>query len=168
MSAIHTPEFDAYIGIGSNLEDPMRQVQTAIRELRSLPRSRVIKVSPLYRTPPMGPPDQPPYVNAAVKLTTRLAPLALLDALLDIERGHGRVRKGRKWGPRTLDLDLLVYGERIMDEPRLTLPHPGIAERAFVLVPLHDIEPELEVPGIGTVSALHERCDTGEIHPLTD
>lgn len=166
MSTIHTGQVRVYVGVGSNLEEPIRQVRTAMRELHTLNDTRVVKVSPLYRTPPMGPPDQPAYVNAVVKLCTRLAPVALLDALLEIERHHGRVRNGRKWGPRTLDLDILVYGDRVIQEPRLTVPHPGIAERPFVLVPLHDIEPELEVPGVGTVSTLRQRCDVGEIHPL--
>ncbi len=163
-----TPEVIAYIGVGSNLESPLNQVRTALRELRGLACSRVVCTSALYRTPPMGPPDQPAYINAVVELGTRLAPLALLHALLDIEREHGRVRTGRKWGPRTLDLDILLYGDRIIRAPRLTVPHPGIAERAFVLVPLHDIAPELEVPGLGAVAELRDHCDVSEIERLTE
>ncbi len=166
---MHTTQDNiAYIGVGSNLADPVHQVRSAFLDLDAVPHCRVSKVSPLYRTPPMGPADQPPYVNAAVKLHTRLAPLPLLDALLAVERRHGRVRDGRRWGPRTLDLDLLLYGERIIDEPRLTVPHPGIAERAFVLLPLYDIAPTLTIPGSVPLAELCDRCDTSGIHRIED
>lgn len=148
-----------YIGIGSNLQEPLRQVRIAIRELGTMPATQLIAVSALYHTSPMGPPEQPAYVNAAAKLHTRLSALALLDQLLAIERRHGRERTGPKWGPRTLDLDLLLYGNQVIDHPRLSVPHPGIAERAFVLIPLRDLDPLVEVPGHGTVEALCARVD---------
>jgi len=146
----------AYIGVGSNLDDPRRQVETALAELGDLPATRVTHPSSLYRTPPMGPPDQPDYVNAVVEIETGLAPLALLDELQRLENLHRRVRGSERWGPRTLDLDLLLYGDLRLDEPRLTVPHPGLAQRAFVLVPLVEIAPSLSIPGLGPVRRLCE------------
>src|SRR5512143_2122176 len=119
-----------YIGLGSNLDDPLSQVQTAIDELASLPQSCLHAVSPLYRTPPLGPADQPDYINAVAAIDTDLDPLALLDELQRIEHHHGRVRSLR-WGPRTLDLDLLLYGQSTLASERLTVPHPGLCERPF-------------------------------------
>jgi 2-amino-4-hydroxy-6-hydroxymethyldihydropteridine diphosphokinase len=142
----------ACIGLGSNLDDPVRQVGSALDELAGLPLSRLLRRSSLYRSPPMGPTDQPDYVNAAALIETALEPLELLDVLQAIEAAHGR-RRELRWGPRTLDLDLLVYGDLRLDHPRLTLPHPGIAGRAFVLVPLAEIAPDLELPGTGSVAA---------------
>ncbi|NKF23283.1 2-amino-4-hydroxy-6-hydroxymethyldihydropteridine diphosphokinase [Solimonas marina] len=139
----------AYIGLGGNLEDPAARLRWALERLAGL--GRIVMVSPFYRSVPMGPGDQPDFCNAVCCLDTELAPAELMPALLGIERDAGRVRD-RKWGPRTLDLDLLhVEGERSDDE-RLRLPHPGIAERNFVLVPLADIAPDLVVPGIGAVA----------------
>jgi len=149
----------AYVGVGSNLDDPRRQVATALDELDDLPATRVTRQSALYRTPPMGPPDQPDYINAVVELETGLAPLALLDELQRLENLHRRVRGSERWGPRTLDLDLLLYGELRLDEPRLTVPHPGLAQRAFVLVPLTEIAPALTIPGLGPVRRLCEAVD---------
>jgi len=149
----------AYVGVGSNLDDPRRQVATALDELGDLPATRVTRQSALYRTPPMGPPDQPDYINAVVELETGLAPLALLDELQRLENLHRRVRGSERWGPRTLDLDLLLYGELRLDEPRLTVPHPGLAQRAFVLVPLTEIAPALTIPGLGPVRRLCEAVD---------
>ena len=149
----------AYIGVGSNLDDPRRQVATALVELGDLPATRVTRQSALYRTPPMGPPDQPDYINAVVELETGLAPLALLDELQRLENLHRRVRGSERSGPRTLDLDLLLYGELRLDEPRLTVPHPGLAQRAFVLVPLTEVAPALTIPGLGPVRRLSEAVD---------
>ncbi len=149
----------AYIGVGSNLDDPRRQVATALVELGGLPATRVIHQSALYRTPPMGPQDQPDYINAVVELETGLAPLALLDELQRLENLHRRVRGSERWGPRTLDLDILLYGELRLDEARLTVPHPGVAQRAFVLVPLAEIAPALTIPGLGPVRRLCEAVD---------
>ena len=114
----------------------------------------------------MGPQDQPDFVNAAAALETRLAPRALMQALLDTERRRGRVRGGTRWGPRSLDLDLLLYDELVLHEPGLDLPHPGMHERAFVLYPLADIAPNQSVPGLGTVAELRARCRDTRIRRL--
>lgn len=144
----------AYIGIGSNLEGPIEQVLRARDAIAALPKSRFLAFSPLYENPAVGPGEQPDFVNAVAAIETRLLPHALLDALLAIETDQGRVRGTVRWQPRTLDLDLLVYGDRTIDDERLTVPHPHIRERAFVLQPLVDVAPELDVPGLGTVAAL--------------
>jgi len=145
----------AYIGVGSNLQDPERQVRAALALLAELADSRVVALSALYRNPPMGPAEQPDYVNAVAGLLTRQEPDALLRSLQALELQLGRVRKaGDRWGPRIIDLDLLVYGSLQLDVPGLNLPHPGIFERNFVLLPLCDIAPALEVPGQGIVAAM--------------
>ena len=147
-----------YVGLGSNLDDPEQQVRRALDSLRELPRTRLVAVSGLYRTPPMGPQDQPDYVNAVAGLLTRQAPEELLLSLQNLERSLGRVRKeGDRWGPRVIDLDILVYGKVQQSLPGLSLPHPGILERNFVLFPLCDIAPALLVPGQGVVSELANR-----------
>ncbi|MFO1434897.1 MAG: 2-amino-4-hydroxy-6-hydroxymethyldihydropteridine diphosphokinase [Gammaproteobacteria bacterium] len=158
----------AFIGIGSNLQDPKTQVRTALRELDQLPYTRLAAKSSLYRSDPMGPADQPDYINAVAAITTLLSPFALLDALLGIERAHGRIRGATRWGPRTLDLDILAYGDRAITEPRLTVPHVGIGERAFVLLPLAEIAPAFEVPGKGRVDTLAANCPRTGIHRLND
>lgn len=151
---------EAFIGLGSNLDGPAERVAAAIEALSGLSGTRVIAQSPLYGSTPMGPRDQPDYVNAVVQIRTELAPHVLLDALQRIEAGAGRDRSGERWGPRTLDLDLLLHGEVRCRDERLTLPHPGIAERAFVLVPLADIAPGLVLPGYGENAAtLADRID---------
>lgn len=137
----------AFIGLGSNLEGPLDQVTRALEELDHLPTTRLAAASPLYASKPMGPADQPDFINAVAKLVTRLSPLALLDQLQALEQRHRR-RRQRHWGPRTLDLDLLLYEQRHQSSPRLTLPHPGIGERNFVLTPLADIAPALELDGV--------------------
>lgn len=148
----------AYVGIGSNLDDPSSQARRAFQALAALPASRCVARSPLYRTTPVGgPPGQPDYLNAVVALDTALDPDALLAALQEIENAQGRIRNVR-WGPRTLDLDLLLYGSLIRDDPRLTLPHPRLHERAFVLYPLFDIAPTLILPGRGRLSEWLARC----------
>ena len=156
----------AYVGLGSNLEDPERQVRRAIESLATLPASRLLRASRFYRTAPWGRADQPAFVNAAAAIATRLSPRALLDALLAIERAQGRHRDGTRWGPRVLDLDILVYGTLRIDEPGLAIPHPHIAERAFVLLPLADLDADLEVPGGGRVRELLARVDTQDCVPL--
>ena len=161
-------ERDAYIGIGSNLDDPERQVRRAIDALPRLPDSRFLRASRLFRTDPWGRTDQPAFVNAAAALSTGLSPRALLDELLAIERAHGRHRDGTRWGPRTLDLDILLYGDTRIDEPGLEIPHPHLAERAFVLLPLADIDPGLLVPGRGRISELLQRVDTNGCEPLPE
>jgi len=150
----------AYVALGSNLGDSRQQLLDATAALANLPHTRVLARSRFYRTPPWGVRDQPDFLNAVVALETPLPPHALLQALLEIERVAGRQRGGLRWGPRTLDLDLLhVDGYAISDET-LTLPHPHIAQRAFVLLPLRDVAPELEIPGQGRVDALLRSVDT--------
>jgi 2-amino-4-hydroxy-6-hydroxymethyldihydropteridine diphosphokinase len=144
----------AYVGLGSNQDDPAAQVRRALRSLASLPQTRLVRHSGLYRSPPLGGLAQPDYVNAVAALLTRAPALDLLDALLALEAGQGRRRDGVRWSPRTLDLDLLVYGRELIDEPRLRVPHAGIADRNFVLFPLLEIAPGLDVPGLGPVARL--------------
>ena len=158
----------AYIGIGSNLDDPERQVHAAIAALAHLPETKEPRASRLYRTAPWGDLAQPEFTNAAVALSTALSPRALLEALLAIERRHGRRRDATRWGPRVIDLDILVYGDRRIDEPGLHVPHPHIAERAFVLLPLADLDPDLDVPGRGRVRDLLENADTSGCVALPD
>jgi 2-amino-4-hydroxy-6-hydroxymethyldihydropteridine diphosphokinase len=147
----------AYVGVGSNVEGPRVQVLKAVEALRGLPATKVVLVSRLYATKPFGPVAQPDFVNAAVGVLTQLEARALLDALKAIETTFGRPAVHEKWGPRVIDLDLLVYGRERIAEPGLTVPHPGIPERNFVLYPLADIAPDLDVPGLGRVAALRER-----------
>jgi len=138
----------AYVGMGANLGDPVRTLRSALRALDRLPATRCRRHSRFYFNPPVGPQDQAWYVNAVVELETRLPPQPLLDWLLELERRHGRVR-GRRWGPRTLDLDLLLYGGLRLHTARLILPHPRLHQRAFVVQPLAEIAPNLIVPGRG-------------------
>jgi 2-amino-4-hydroxy-6-hydroxymethyldihydropteridine diphosphokinase len=157
-----------YIGVGSNIEDPRAQVLKAIEKLRALPAQqlRVVLVSPLYGTKPFGPVAQPDFVNGVVGALTQLEPLALLKELQAIEAALGRPAERQKWGPRVIDLDLLVYATERRQEPPLTLPHPGIVERNFVLYPLADIAPDLDVPGLGPVAGLMGRVAHSGIWPL--
>lgn len=157
----------AYIGLGSNLANPQRQIQRACRALAVLPDSRLLRCSAFYRSRPLqtgvetgphGAVEQPDYINAVAAVETGLTPLALLDALLAIERDQGRVRDGHRWGARTLDLDILLYGQEIIIEPRLTVPHPGMAEREFVLYPLAQIAPRLVLPDGRPLSDLLAKC----------
>ncbi|MCV2885654.1 2-amino-4-hydroxy-6-hydroxymethyldihydropteridine diphosphokinase [Aestuariibacter sp. AA17] len=136
----------AFIGLGSNLATPVDQIMQALAAIAALPNTRIEHTSSLYASRPMGPQDQPDYVNAVVSIQTTLSPLALLDALQKIELEQGRVRKAEQWGPRTLDLDILLYGDEIIDEPRLRVPHYGMKEREFVLIPLFEISPEIRFP----------------------
>ena len=159
----------AYVGIGSNLAEPKAQVRQAIGELDDIQDTELLAASSLYRSSPLGPTDQPDYINAAVKLMTSLSAALLLTELFRIEHKHGRRREvGSKWGPRTLDLDLLLYGDLISREPALTLPHPGIAERVFVLAPLLEIEPEIAVPGQGPAKRLLTELGDVTIEKLQD
>lgn len=157
----------AYIGIGSNLEGPEGQVKLAIADLGLLPASQLLAVSPLYLSSPLGPVDQPDFVNAVAVLATRLVPRALLSALQGIEQAHGRRPDGLRWGPRPLDLDILLFGEALIEEPGLKVPHPEMAHRAFVLVPLGDIAPaDLHIPGLGALAELLAACPREGIRPL--
>ena len=137
----------AYVALGSNLGDSRQQLLDAIDAFKNLPHTRLLARSRFYRTPPWGMLDQPDFLNAVVALETPLPPHDLLDALLEIERDAGRQRGGERWGPRTLDLDLLHIDGKTINDERLTLPHPHIAERAFVLLPLSELAPELEKIG---------------------
>lgn len=157
----------AYVGLGSNLDEPVRQVKAGLKAMAGLPQTALEATSSLYRNPPMGPQDQPDYVNAVALLRTTLQPLQLLEALLDIEDRRGR-RRGRRWGERRLDLDLLLWGNRVMADPRLTLPHPGLHARAFVLYPLAELAPDLEVPGYGSVATLCGAVDGSGLRRLDD
>lgn len=148
----------AYVGLGSNLDNPVRQVRSALRELGEIPHTCLGAASPLYTSRPLGPQDQPDYINAVARLDTELDAPGLFAALLAIERRHGRQRDGRRWVARTLDLDLLLYGDACLNGPELIVPHPGMHERAFVLYPLADIAPELIVPGHGPIRDLLARC----------
>ncbi|MCE9685774.1 2-amino-4-hydroxy-6-hydroxymethyldihydropteridine diphosphokinase [Shewanella sp. AS16] len=134
-----------YIALGANLQQPVAQLDSAVQALAGLALPGSLRVSPYYASRPMGDVVQPDYVNAVASLDTELAPLALLDALQAIENHQGRLRQER-WGPRTLDLDLLLYGDEVLSLPRLTVPHYGMRERSFVLIPLWDLAPELVLP----------------------
>ena len=144
----------AYIGVGSNLGEPARQVAAAFDALARLPDTRLIARSPLYQSAPFGDVPQPDFVNAVTVLLTRLPPLALLAELKTLERAAGRRQGGVRWGPRELDLDLLVYSGETISVPELVVPHPGIASRNFVLLPLADLAPDLVIPGLGRVGSL--------------
>lgn len=155
-----------YIALGANLAAPVQQLQRAITALSELTACRLVACSPLYGSRPMGPADQPDYVNAVVCLDTHLAPHALLDALQQIELAQGRVRKAERWGPRTLDLDLLLYADQCIQDDRLTVPHYGMKQRAFVLIPLQDVAPDLILPCGTPLADLVSQCDRQDLHPL--
>jgi 2-amino-4-hydroxy-6-hydroxymethyldihydropteridine diphosphokinase len=145
----------AAVGLGANLGDAAATLRDAIAALAQLPDATLLRASRLYRTPAWGRTDQPDFINAVVLVETSLHARALLDALLAIERRFGRVRlEGERWGPRTLDLDLLLFGDALIDEAGLQVPHPHLHERAFVLLPLAEIAPAWQVPGRGPVAAL--------------
>lgn len=156
----------AVIGLGSNLQQPLNQVHQAISELAEIAQTRVLQVSSFYRSVPMGPADQPDYINAVAEVETELEAHALLDALQAIEQQHGRAREGERWGPRTLDLDILLYSDAVIADERLQVPHPGLAERAFVLYPLAEILPDIVVPGRGRLGALLEACPDAGLERL--
>ncbi|EMR5618100.1 2-amino-4-hydroxy-6-hydroxymethyldihydropteridine diphosphokinase [Salmonella enterica] len=144
-----------YIAIGSNLASPLEQVDAAVQALGEIPKSRLLAVSSFYRTPPLGPQDQPDYLNAAVALETSLTPEALLDHTQRIELQQGRVRKAERWGPRTLDLDIMLFGDRTIRTERLTVPHYDMKNRSFMLWPLFEIAPLLTFPDDGIALSEH-------------
>ena len=156
----------SFIGLGSNLEDPIAQVQDAMALLDETNGIKRVASSSIYASPPMGPQDQPDYINAVVEIETLLSPIAVLNALQSIENCQGRVRE-RRWGPRTLDLDLLAYGEVVMHDERLQLPHPGIAERAFVLIPWAEIAADFEIVDLGQVQALAAACPLAGLEKIS-
>ena len=145
-----------YIALGSNLASPLEQVNAAVKALGEIPDTRLVAVSSFYRTPPLGPQDQPDYLNAAVALETTLAAEVLLSHTQRIELQHGRVRKAERWGPRTLDLDIMLFGQAIIHTDNLTVPHYDMYNRGFMLWPLYEIAPSLTFPdGI----SLQQRLD---------
>jgi 2-amino-4-hydroxy-6-hydroxymethyldihydropteridine diphosphokinase len=156
----------AYIGVGSNLSDPRAQVLAACARLAQLPRTRLVLTSPLYASHPFGPVAQPDYVNAVVGLITQLQSAALLRELRNLEAACGRPAQHEHWGPRIIDLDLLSYDHERRAESDLTLPHPGIVERNFVLYPLADIAPDLDLPGLGRVAELKGRVTAAGLRVL--
>lgn len=161
------PATIAFVGLGGNVGDVAVTVREALSALDGLPATRLLRASPLYRTPAWGRLDQPDFINAAAKLETGLDARALLDALLDVERQFGRDRDDdARWGPRTLDLDLLLFGDAVIDEPGLRVPHPHLRERAFALVPLAAIAPEAVIPGYGTVRSALDGVAVDRIEAL--
>jgi 2-amino-4-hydroxy-6-hydroxymethyldihydropteridine diphosphokinase len=156
----------AYIGVGSNLADPRHQVLAACARLARLPLSRLVLTSRLYGSQPFGPVAQPDFVNAVAGALTRLDALTLLGELRAIETAMGRPLERQRWGPRVIDLDLLSYGRERRTSEALTLPHPGIVERNFVLYPLAEIAPDLELPGLGRVAELAGAVTSAGLSPL--
>lgn len=142
-----------YLSLGSNLNNPQQQLETAFIELNQLPKTQLVKKSSLWSSQPIGPQDQPDFINAAALISTQLEPLELLDQLQGLEKKHQR-KKLRHWGERTLDLDIISYGNLVLTSPRLNLPHPEAKNRAFVLLPLAEINPQLVLPALGSLNEL--------------
>ncbi|MGD9254488.1 MAG: 2-amino-4-hydroxy-6-hydroxymethyldihydropteridine diphosphokinase [Chromatiales bacterium] len=157
----------AYIGLGSNLDNPRDQVLDALRELALEEGIQLLAQSSLFLSEPMGPQDQPEFINAVAVIETTLEPLVLLEVLQAIEKKHARKRE-RHWGPRTLDLDLLLYGEERISHPDLTVPHPGIPERSFVLLPLREVAPGLAIEGLGNVDELLQKLGNPVLEVIRD
>ncbi|MCF6435297.1 2-amino-4-hydroxy-6-hydroxymethyldihydropteridine diphosphokinase [Pseudoalteromonas sp. MMG022] len=155
-----------FIGLGANLNDPVSQLKNAISALETLPNSQLACCSRLYGSKPMGPQDQPDYINAVACLHTELAPEALLDALQNIEQEQGRVRKNERWGPRTLDLDILLFGNEVIQTERLTVPHYGLCDREFVVYPLLEIAPELVLPNGIKLSDICAQLPLNDLTPI--
>lgn len=157
-----------YIGIGSNLSNPLTQVKQAVEHLKSIQGTELVCCSSLYGSKPMGPQDQPDYVNAVAELNTTLTPLALLDTLQAIELDSGREReKDNRWGARVLDLDILLFGDQEIDSPRLIIPHYGMKVREFVILPLQEIAPNLALPCGTTVKNIAENIDHNDLTILS-
>lgn len=152
----------ACVALGANIGDPARQVEAGFAALAMLPGTRLVARSSLYRSAPVGYADQPDFINAMALIETALTPHALLDAVLEIERAHGRIREFPN-APRTLDLDIVLYGNVVLQDPGLTIPHARMLERAFVMLPLAEIAPDAVVPGHGRVSDLAKRVDAGSV-----
>jgi len=157
-----------YIGLGSNLDEPKRQLAMAVTALKQLPQSEFQRLSSIYLTKPMGPADQSDYYNAVAEITTRLTPQDLLAELQSIESSQGRKRDGRRWHERTLDLDMLLYGDELIDTDNLVVPHPGMHERAFVLFPLQELEDNIDIPGKGNINKLIQKNLAGEVLQTLD
>ncbi|MBI3545448.1 MAG: 2-amino-4-hydroxy-6-hydroxymethyldihydropteridine diphosphokinase [Gammaproteobacteria bacterium] len=159
-------EVRAYIGLGSNMTDPVAQVHSGFTALGQMALTRIDACSSLYRTAPIGQQDQADFINAVCRVKTRIAPKALMQRLLDIERAHGRVRAGDKGGPRSLDLDLLLYDDELIESAALTVPHPRLHERAFVLYPLFELDPEMLIPGRASVRELMRQCSAQRVQKI--
>ncbi|WP_333606592.1 2-amino-4-hydroxy-6-hydroxymethyldihydropteridine diphosphokinase [Arsukibacterium sp.] len=155
-----------YIGLGANQAEPVAQLQRALSALAQLPQSQLIAVSSLYHSKPMGPQDQPDYINAVAELDTELTAEALLDHLQQIEQQQGRQRKAERWGPRTLDLDILLFGQQQINSSRLTVPHYGLRQREFVLYPLSELAPQLVLPDGTPLTALLPLVPLNGLQPL--
>ncbi|MCW0456261.1 2-amino-4-hydroxy-6-hydroxymethyldihydropteridine diphosphokinase [Xanthomonas sacchari] len=167
MSAATPAPVQACIGLGGNLGDAAATLRAALAALDTLPQTRLLRASQLYRSPAWGREDQPDFINAAALVSTTLPAPELLQALLDLEQRHGRQRlPGERWGPRTLDLDLLLYAQAVIDLPGLQVPHPYLHQRAFVLLPLAEIAADAVIPGHGTVRDARDRIETGGIVPI--
>ena len=159
---------NVFIGLGSNLDEPLSQLKQAIEHLKQLKTVKFVNVSKFYRSPPMGPQDQPDYINAVVELSTTLTAEQLLDELQKIEQQQGRVRK-QHWGARTLDLDILLYGSEVINTDHLIVPHSGISQRNFVLYPLSDLVDSIfTIPDLGTISELLASCPMDGIKRLSE
>lgn len=156
---------DAFVGLGSNMADPSAQLAGAVARLAALPKTELVAQSAFYSSRPVGPQDQPDFVNGAAWLRTELTPLELLDQLQAIEQAHGRKRI-QHWGPRTLDLDLLLYGNEAITSERLTVPHAELANRDFVLQPLLDLDPERVLPDGRSLAALRQQCPDNNLQKL--
>ncbi len=161
-----TEPVTTYIALGSNLASPVSQIKSARSAIAATDGISEQAFSSLYQSLPMGPQDQPNYVNAVMACSTILAPLTLLHCLQAIEKSHGRVRKNERWGARTLDLDIVLYGSQVIDLPELTIPHSGLCERSFVLYPLHEIAPGLIIPGKGAIADLLAHCPLAGLQRL--
>ena len=155
----------AYIGLGSNMDPPRQHIDKAIQELNELPDSKVTLTSSLYKSKPVGPQDQDDYINAVIEIETGLTAIELLDHLQHIENLHGRVRE-KHWGPRTLDLDILLYGDDIIKDERLTVPHNEMLNRAFVLVPLAEITSDCTIPGAGLIDNYLKKINCEDLEIL--
>ena len=158
----------AYIGLGSNLGNPEKQLPRAMQALRQRPDIQLLQRSSLYRSRPMGMAGQPDFVNAVAKISTDLYPMELLAILQEIEQQHQRVRTAERWGPRTLDLDILLYGDLQMHTKELQIPHPGISEREFVLIPLQEMEGDLMIPGKGSLRELIDKLPAYQLTKMAN
>lgn len=159
---------DVYIGVGSNLDEPMKQVTLALNKLCAHPDTECVQVSSMYKTPPLDGSDQPDYVNAVCYLRTELDAESLLDELQRLENEQGRLRSNKRWQARTIDLDILLYGSQVINSERLNVPHPGMSERAFVLVPLADIVPDnFIIPGHASLRVLLDAVSDSTISLCT-
>lgn len=157
-----------YIALGSNLNNPIEQVQKALTALHKITKTQLLRHSHLYHSKPLGPQDQPDFINAVALLETQLTPMELLNALLEIERQQGRIRTHERWGPRILDLDIILYGDEILNTPELHLPHPGLPIRNFWVYPLLEIAPDLILPDGTQLKTLVQQCSSEGLEKITE